>query len=665
MALALLFASALAGCSSGEKLHPVAGESAKRPVDPWILSWVDPSVKTPALLCNGLIGIRIGRDGTGMDNGFFAIEEYDPQGEEKIRPLANPLAGQWTAGEHATPLDPAQGRGYMQSLDMRTGTLMTGWNQEVDGSHVSVATWMVMDPSMSRFADRWEIKADRDLPLHFHRTQGGGHRISQRFSTSSVFDSPPGVGESNTFGDSAEVSHRLQAGKAFHIERVIRETPFNSEQVSWDEIATSSTKKWTERWKTDIEIDGPVEDQQAVHSFLFYLRSAISPLSKMAVSPFGLSDATYFGHVFWDADIWVFPALCLIDPPAAKAISDYRVARIKAAEDNYNAWLNAGRPTGGEPIGRIEDLQGNPSHGAMFPWESSVSGKETVPGPSKWEHHITGDVAFSLGQARALGLVQESAFQRVVNETDEFWSARRELNSNQQFEIKGTMSPDESHTGDNDLYTNLLAQWAKNGGKWVADATRSDRRDYKLPHDDKSFLTYDGDTVKSYKQAAAVLAIYPLEYPPAEKQAKAMMDRFADKVIKNGPAMTDSVHSIVWSRLGEKDKAYEAWRNSWQPFTAHPLMLFSEKRSKDTAYFTTGAAGSLQSVVYGFLGFRLDWRKQDGAAWSLPLNGGYWLSVKPHLPPAWKSVKFKNFSVLGRRYTLTATQNTVHVTQGD
>ncbi len=47
---------------------------------------------------------------------------------------------------------------------------------------------------------------------------------------------------------------------------------------------------------------------------MFYLQSAIHPDGGMSISPFGLSNQMYNGHVFWDADIWVFPALALLDP---------------------------------------------------------------------------------------------------------------------------------------------------------------------------------------------------------------------------------------------------------------------------------------------------------------------------------------------------------------
>jgi trehalose/maltose hydrolase-like predicted phosphorylase len=229
------------------------------------------------------------------------------------------------------------------------------------------------------------------------------------------------------------------------------------------------------------------------------------------------------------------------------------------------------------------------------------------------------------------------------------------------------VSPDEGHFGDNDLYTNLLAQWCVDGGSWEhrLPGQAGGTPTFRLPQDKTSFLTYDNDTLRGYKQAAAVLSIYPLQYPPAEKEAKVMMDRFADKVIKDGPAMTESVHALIWARLGESDKAYDAWEKSWKEFVKEPHLLFSEKRKKTTTYFATGSAGSLQTVLYGFLGFRIDSKNQDGAQWSTPLALGRILSVRPNLPNSWKSVKFKNFTVLGRRYTLSASHSGAQVTQGD
>jgi trehalose/maltose hydrolase-like predicted phosphorylase len=304
-------------------------------------------------------------------------------------------------------------------------------------------------------------------------------------------------------------------------------------------------------------------------------------------------------------------------------------------------------------------MEAPPTGAAMFPWESSVTGRETVPGQSRFQHHITGTVAFSLAKAAALGLVPESDAQEVRQAAAQFYRARS-IQSARGLEIRGTMSPDEHHVGDNDLYTNMLAQWCVAGGSW----NRSSEPRFALPSDEKSLLTYDDDGLRGYKQAAAVLAIYPLQHPEAESQARAMMERFADQVTENGPAMSDSVHALIWARLGERERAYEAWRASWRDFAMAPHLLFSEKRRKEVTYFTTGAGGSLQAVLFGFLGIRLDYEEDPTASWSKRLVGEHWLTVTPNLPPAWKSVKLENFDLLGRPYTLSATHDGITVSQG-
>jgi trehalose/maltose hydrolase-like predicted phosphorylase len=267
------------------------------------------------------------------------------------------------------------------------------------------------------------------------------------------------------------------------------------------------------------------------------------------------------------------------------------------------------------------------------------------------EIHINGDVAWMLDQAVALGLADPNQAKQVRQAVASYYE-KRAVRNGTVYELKDVVSADENHTGNNDLYTNLLAQWA----------SRS-KIAYKLPRDNETYLTYDNDSLRSYKQAAAVLAIYPLQMIDVN-EARKMMERFSSKVTANGPAMSHSVHATIWARLGESEKAYEEWRKSWQRYTKHPLMLFSEKERKDTTYFTTGAAGCLQTVIYGFLGFGIDYKKENMAAWSMPLNDK-WLSIRPRLPAAWKSVKFTNFVIKGRRYTLTIDAQGAKVNQGE
>jgi hypothetical protein len=371
----------------------------------------------------------------------------------------------------------------------------------------------------------------------------------------------------------------------------------------------------------------------------------------MSVAPMGLSSDHYNGHIFWDADVWVFPALALLDPQRASAIPMYRLRTLPAAQANYWQWLAAGRPTGSGNLGAQGKMEAAP--GAKYPWESSVSGGETVPGPSKFEDHITGSIAWSLQYGAKLGIVSTAELSKVTNLAANFYLHRMSPTG-----LLGTMSPDENHIGDNDLYTNILANECID----TLEASKPNQR-APLPKDDQSFLTYDNDPVRGYKQAAAVLAIYPLQYAPAEKQASVMLERFMDKVTKNGPAMSDSVHATILARLGRADEAYALWQKDRDEFANHPLWMFSEKRSKPETYFVTGAGGWMQTLLYGFLGLRLDDQPLPNAAWKLQLKSGAWISAVPHLPAAWKRLAL-TVVLDGKPYRLTANGATLRAESG-
>ena len=670
-----------------------------------MLTTLDGSGGEPAYLSNGLIGVRVGRNGGGLGPdgkplGFLMIDEVEPTGEERIRPMPNPLLVTWALGVEpyrrgvdptktgGTPLDPRGGTDYRQSLDMRNGVLTTAWTQE--GASIRCET--VLHPTQRALGQRWTIAVPKDTTYAVRTLDYGGPNDPQQAVAGdqeagvALTASPRRVvtyGWHVTGGTGgalvAEGGFRVQdgalkAGETVTFERTLAFGPPAAKPLpvdrtlASDKVLEAATPRpwgyaqiqadaavwWKKRWRSDIEIDGPVEDQQAARSFLFYLRSSIAPGARRAISPMALSSDVYNGHVFWDADVWVFPALMLTDPDLARAIPDYRLDRLSAAIRNGEAWATD-RPTATHPLDpNLEPVRSLHVAPAKYPWESSVTGRETVPGPSRYEDHVTGSVLWGLTQAEALGIGDLSAVPGAAAMAGEFYRLRSEPGPRGR-EIKATMSPDENHTGDNDLYTNLLAMWLTSGRRWPATPT------YKLPRDATSFLTYDGDPIKGYKQAAAILACYPLQYPPAEAQTRTMLERFGPKTNPNGPAMTDSIEGLLWARLGEKDKGYDEWRKGWVDFTRHPLLVFSEKRGQARTYFATGAGGSLQTILYGFAGLRLDYRMADGALWSRPLAGGKVLSVKPSLPKAWNRLRLKGVTLPDGRYDLDITAGKVSV----
>lgn len=582
----------LLGCRSASTPEPnlSASSSVEPEADAVVLD--NPNEKIPLVLWNGRMGLLLGRTGFPEDHPMFWEGHYEKAGEEKILPDASPMPTRLEVG--GKTLDPVHSTDYRQSIDLRTGEATTTWRQ--NGTKLTVKVWL----DGRNLAGHWRASAE---PTASWAVKGG--------ATATGFASVTSPNDAK-----GEIEGIFVRGE-------------------------SKAPNLATQFASDIEIDGPLEDQQAVRAALHYLRTSVSPDGTMGVAPMGYSSDVYFGHVFWDADIWVFPALALLEPERAAAIPKYRLARFDQARKNYTEWMQGGRKTGGKALGG-----GPPSPDAVkYPWESSVTGKETTPASSQFEDHITGDVAFMMRQAAALGIVSEADSARLQKGAAGFYRDRSAAGPKGR-QILGTMSPDENHIGDNDLYTNLLAQWCLDGGKHPAKPT------FALPRNGETFLTYDDDALRGYKQAAAVLAVYPLQYPPAEREAEAMLDRFEGKVTKNGPAMTDAIHAIVRARSGDAEGAYKTWSEDWRDFSKTGLLLFSEKRSRPRTYFTTGAGGMLQAVLYGFCGLRLDAAVAPGSVWKTPLKTGYALSCRPNLPKAWKSVTLRGVRLNGKRMDL-------------
>ncbi len=599
----------------------------------WRVVTTTPPGGTPVLLWNGILGTRISVLGLSVDGdkelSAFLHDRYQPVGEEKIEPI--PSLGWRAILVNGKPISAQDTLRHRQILDFRTGAVRLSYEIRRPGGVAKVVIDLKIDPDRAIYQQKVRIEGPIQWKFDVVTRQAGLNRA-------------PGVdGFAVAFSSRPVPVAPAQASKTQAIE--VQEIYTYGGPMSPSGPESLAADFWT----TDIEIEGNVEDQQAVRAMLLALRTSIHPDRTERVSPMMLSSDVYFGHVFWDADIWVFPALALLDPDRARVISEYRLGM--AAQARQNALEAAKDPN--IPFGDRAPLQ----DAVMFPWESSVTGKETVPGPSRQQHHITGSVAKSLQMAADLGLIDQGPVTALGKQAANFWLARSERMPDGNFGVRATMSPDEFHIGDNDLYTNILAEWC------IRRYRPELAREFLRPRDATTFLTYDKDRLRTYKQAAALLAVYPLQDPAVEKEAEAVYSRFHKKTVPNGPAMSDSIHSIVAARLGRKEDSYAHWRASWVDFTRHPLLAFSEKRRSSRTYFTTGAAGTLQAVLFGFGGLRIDDQPQEGSAWSKELKNGRWLSVRPNLPNQWSKLTLRGLHILGDRYTMEITSSGVKVTE--
>ena len=214
---------------------------------------------------------------------------------------------------------------------------------------------------------------------------------------------------------------------------------------------------WADRWDAvDVQVRGDPEAQLALRFALFQLWCAIKDRGELAVGARGLSGPGYSGQVFWDADVFVLPAVVAMDPAAGAAMIRYRLRRLDAARARARA---AGRD------------------GARFPWESAASGQDVTPGSGllggrrvpiltgQLEEHITADVAWAATHYASWTALHAPAAGPLLAETARYWASRYRLDAAGRAHIEGVIGPDEYHERvDDNAFTNVMARWNRRAG---------------------------------------------------------------------------------------------------------------------------------------------------------------------------------------------------------
>jgi len=402
---------------------------------------------------------------------------------------------------------------------------------------------------------------------------------------------------------------------------------------------------WPSLWQTsDIIINGDPQAQQVTHANLFYLLSSTYPGSNHSIPPMGLSSDAYGGHIFWDAEVWMLPALIVQHPEYAKPIIDYRFRLLAQAKKN---------------------AQAHGFRGAEYPWESADTGEEVAPGEFAKERHITADVGFAAWQYYLW--TGDRAYLKnegwpLLQATAQYWASRVTHESDGKYHLAGVLSPDETAgVVDDDAYTNAVVQYNLRAATQAAKrlAQKSDPRWAQIA--DALFLPFDKaraipaenrkpltDRFRA-KQADTLLLVHPLGLAFDAATQGRMLDFYSAHTTPSGPAMTSSIESVVAARLGRAQPSLGLFHDSYRPFLRGPWAAFSEKRTTNNVYFLTGMAGCVQSVLYGFAGLQAvsPWQKGTGQKLASRPDGTA-LYCDPHLPPGWGGLTVKGVTFGGR-----------------
>ncbi|HEV2751238.1 MAG TPA: hypothetical protein VGV12_12015 [Gemmatimonadales bacterium] len=395
---------------------------------------------------------------------------------------------------------------------------------------------------------------------------------------------------------------------------------------------------WRRLWQTDIVVEGDPELQRVLHAMQFYLMASIREGTSESIPPMGLSTAGYYGHVFWDADTWMFPALLILHPDLARSMVMFRHRALPAADRNART---------------------NGYRGAMYPWESDELGEETTPRfawqNALYENHITGDVA--LAQWQYYLATGDSAWlarygEPVLRATADFWTSRATFNAaKQRYDIAHIVSVDEGLIGiGNDTYTNAIARKnlelaalaSRRVGRVPNTAWARVAEGLYIPYDSAGQYhpTYEGAPEEKRGSVVPLLA-FPLALPMSEAAKRNdIQSAIRLMITKGGGAMmTETLYPVIAAELGERALVDTLLPLSYEGHVRPPFYALAETPRNDAVNFLTGAGGFLQQVMYGYTGLRLT-------------NDGLRPVYRPVLPSAITRLVLKHVSVRGKPYDI-------------
>jgi trehalose/maltose hydrolase-like predicted phosphorylase len=444
-----------------------------------------------------------------------------------------------------------------------------------------------------------------------------------------------------------------------------------ADRTGFDRLLADHRAAWASRWDAvDVQVRGDPQAQLALRFALFQLWCAIKDRGELAVGARGLSGTGYSGHVFWDADVFVLPAVAAMDPGAAGAMVRYRLRRLDAARARARA---AGL------------------RGARFPWESAATGEDVTPGSGRLggrkvpiltgrlEEHITADVAWAAAHYAGWTGLGRPAVGPLLAETARYWASRCRLDAVGNAHIDGVIGPDEYHERvDDNAFTNVMARWNLRAGADTASRAGIDPAETRRWRElaDRLVDGYDPATGR-YEQFAGYFALEPLlindvATPPVAADLLLGRDRVARSQLIKQPDVLMLYHlvpdQVAPGSLGPNLDYYDprtAHGSSLSPAVTASLLAQAGRPDEALAMLRVALALDLDDLT-----------GMTGAGLHMANLGGIWqavvvglagvrvragvLTVDPRLPGTWDGLQLR-FRCLGRKVRLDISRDRIEI----
>jgi len=421
----------------------------------------------------------------------------------------------------------------------------------------------------------------------------------------------------------------------------------------FEAIRAANQEVWRELWKGRIKIIGADPRWQALaDAALFYLFSSTHVASPASTSIFGLATwhdyHYYFGHVMWDIEAFVVPALSLLQPSVAESILDYRTRNMAGAASNAR-------------------LRGR--RGLQFPWESAPSsGQESapMPGSASWhEDHVSLDVArafaFHSAVTGDVEYLREKCWPILSGVAN--WITSRVKKTERGYEIKAAMGIAEREVeADNAAFTNMAAVVILRDAIKAADilgrATNPDwieiAANIPLPADGQVIISHDGFKQDEEKGATPdpLMGIFPLGFDMG-KESEAATLKFYLGLREGyiGSPMLSALYGVWAAYTGDRVLAAQLMDEGYGQFCVERFVQTLEYRpdafpdQPRAGPFFANLGGFLSGLLTGFPGLQ-----------PAPGDVENWAKRPVVLPESWTSIEVERLWVRGIPYKLVARQ---------
>jgi maltose phosphorylase len=434
----------------------------------------------------------------------------------------------------------------------------------------------------------------------------------------------------------------------------------------YDKLLTDHRNEWGKIWSTsDVIIEGDIAAQQAIRFNIFQLNQTYTGKDeRLNIGPKGFTGEKYGGSTYWDTEAFVLPFfLKTASKEVGKNLLIYRYKHLEKSIENA-AKLGF---KNGAALYPMVTMNGEECHNE---WEITFE-----------EIHRNGAIAFAIfNYIRYTGDTEYMADYglEVLIGISRFWSQRTTFSQDRgKYVILGVTGPNEYENNvNNNWYTNTIAVWTmsyalvnlellkkENPQKFTGliNKTKFDFsgetnrwkdliKNMHFPFYDerKVFLQQDGFLDKEIvpasnipsaerpinqhwswdrilrscyiKQADVLQGLYFFEDRYDTETIKRNFD-FYEPITVHESSLSACIHSILASRIGNIDKAYELYLRTAR------LDLDDYNNDVADGLHITSMSGSWLAIVEGFGGMRV-------------LNDQ--LHLNPLIPVQWKSYSFNS-----------------------